>query len=306
MILIKNIKVKEFDEDTRIDRWLKRQFTSLTQNFIEKNLRKGKITVNNKKIKANYKVIVDDIINIHEYLETKYYSLTKKINKKILPVLLLKKFKNSIIYQNSDFIIINKWNGITTQGSSKIEISIDDIIKKLSKHYNLVHRLDKDTSGLLIIAKNLKATKLFAKLFKEQMITKIYISLCQGVPKNMNSIVKLEIKNKIHDNVKTITKYSVIKKRNKISLNLFKPFTGKTHQIRVISKYLNCPIIGDRKYNSSHKYKLEKLKLNAYYLKFHFNGKKYEFKSILPTHFLNFMKKNNLYVKFDKYIYNFL
>ena len=78
--MIKNIKIKEFDEDTRIDRWLKRQFTSLTQNFIEKNLRKEKITVNNKKIKANYKVIVDDIINIHEYLETKYYSITKKIN----------------------------------------------------------------------------------------------------------------------------------------------------------------------------------------------------------------------------------
>ena len=85
MILIKNIKVKEFDEDTRIDRWLKRQFTSLTQNFIEKNLRKGKITVNNKKNKANYKVIVGDIVNIHGYSETKYYNLTKKISEKILP-----------------------------------------------------------------------------------------------------------------------------------------------------------------------------------------------------------------------------
>ena len=304
--MIKNIKVKIFDEDTRVDRWLKRQFTSLSQNFIEKNIRKEIITVNNKKIKANYKVIVGDIINIHGYLKTKYYSLTKKINKKILPVELLKDFKKSIIYQNSDFIIINKWTGILTQGASKIGISIDDIIKNLSKHYNLVHRLDKDTSGLLIIAKNLKATKLFGKLFKEQAINKIYVSLCQGIPKNLNSTVKLEIKNKINNSVKTITKYTVIKKRNKISLNLFKPLTGKTHQLRVVSKYLNCPIIGDRKYNISNKYKSEKLKLNSHYLKFYFNGHEYEFKSILPSHFLDFMKKNNLSINLDKHINNFL
>ena len=199
-------------------------------------------------------------------------------------------------------------NGLEFQHKvvSKIEISIDDIIKNLSKHYNLVHRLDKDTSGLLIIAKNLKATKLFAKLFKEQLINKIYVSLCQGIPKYLNSIVELEIKNKINNNVKTITKYAVIKKRNNISLNLFKPLTGKTHQLRVVSKYLNCPIIGDRKYNVNNKYKFEKLKLHAYYLKFYFNGQDYEFKSILPTHFLNFMKTNNLYIKLDKHINNFL
>jgi len=304
--LIKNIQVKKIDDDTRVDRWLKRQFSSLSQSFIEKNLRKGIITANNKKIKANYKVMIGDIVNIRGYLKTKYYNLPKKINKKILSVDLIKEFKKSIIYQNSDFIIINKWSGISTQGASKIEISIDDIIKNLSEHFKLVHRLDKDTSGLLIIAKTLKATKLFAKLFKEQIIDKIYVSLCQGMPKNLNSIVKLEIKNKVNINVKTITKHKVIKQRNGISLNLFKPLTGKTHQLRVVSQYLNCPIIGDRKYNINNKYKSEKLKLNACYLGFYFKGKEYEFKSILPPHFLDFMKKNNLYIKLDKHIDNFL
>ena len=126
------------------------------------------------------------------------------------------------------------------------------------------------------------------------------------MPRNLNSIVKLKIKNKINSNVKTITKYKVIKKRNKISLNLYKPFTGKTHQLRIVSKYLNCPIIGDKKYNVNNKYKFEKLKLHAYYIKFQFNDQDYEFKSILPNHFLNFMKKNNLYTKLDKYINDFL
>ena len=141
--MIKNIKVKRFDEDTRVDRWLKRQFTALSQNFIEKNLRKEIITVNSKKIKANYKTIVVDIVNIHDYSKTKYFNLNKKISEKYLPIEILKEFKRSIVYQNSHFIIINKWSGILTQGASKIGISIYDIIKKLSKHYNLVHRLDK-------------------------------------------------------------------------------------------------------------------------------------------------------------------
>ena len=123
--MIKNIKVKEFEEDIRIDRWLKKQFTSLSQNFIEKNLRKGLITVNNKKIKAKYKVFASDIINIHGYLETKYFSLPNKINRKIIPIELLKEFNKSIIYQNSDFIIINKWTGISTQEGSKNQISIE-------------------------------------------------------------------------------------------------------------------------------------------------------------------------------------
>ena len=118
--------------------------------------------------------------------------------------------------------------------------------------------------------------------------------------------MKLKIKNKINSNVKTITKYTVIKKRNKISLNLFKPFTGKTHQLRIVSKYLNCPIIGDKKYNVNNKYKFEKLKLHAHYLKFQFNDQDYEFKSILPSHFLSFMKKNNLYIKLDNHINDFL
>ena len=76
--MIKNIKVKRFEDDTRIDRWLKRQFTSLSQSFIEKNIRKGIIKVNSKKIKANYKIVVGDIVSISGYSETKYYNLTKK------------------------------------------------------------------------------------------------------------------------------------------------------------------------------------------------------------------------------------
>ena len=73
-------------------------------------------------------------------------------------------FKLSIVFENNDFLIIDKWSGIATQGGSKINISIDHIIKNISETYNLVHRLDRETSGLLIIAKNLECNKLFGKI----------------------------------------------------------------------------------------------------------------------------------------------
>ena len=306
--MIKNYKVVALDEDTRIDRWLKRYFSSLNQNFIEKNLRKGLIKINQHKVKANYKVTKNDIVNIFNYSKDGYRHTIKKILHKKIPKELISKFNQSVIYENNDFIVINKWTNVATQGVSKISISIDDIIKKISTKYNLVHRLDKETSGLLILAKNLLITKLFGQLFKEQKIKKIYVAVCQGVPKNLDSIVKLNIADKRNSSKSnhSITKYKVIKNKNKLSVILFSPLTGKTHQLRIVSKHLGCPIIGDIKYNKQKKYNLEKLKLNAYFLQFNINNKKYEFKSKLPNHFNEFLAHNKISTIIDNNLNYFL
>ena len=300
--MIKNFKVKEKDEETRIDRWLKRNFSSLNQNFIEKNLRKGLIKINRIKVKANYKVIKNDIVNIFNYSKENYHHIVKELIHNKIPIDINKKFDRSIIFENKDFIVINKWSDIATQGGSTKNISIDDIIKKISRNYNLVHRLDKETSGLLLIAKNLKITKIFGKLFKEQKIKKIYVAICQGVPKNLNSEVKLRIASKknLSKSSQSVTKYKVLKNKNKLSIIIFRPLTGKTHQLRIVSKHLNCPIIGDMKYSKQKKYNSEKLKLNAFFLQFIINSEKFEFKSELPNHFKEFLKKNKIELLLNK------
>ena len=294
--MIKNLKVQAKDEETRIDRWLKRNFSSLNQNFIEKNLRKGLIKINHNKVRANYKVIKNDIVNIFNYSKDNYRHIIKKLIHDKIPQNLKKKFDESIIFENKDFIVINKWNDIVTQGGNKKNISIDDIIKKISRSYNLVHRLDKETSGLLLIAKNLKITKIFGKLFKEQKIKKIYVAICQGVPKNLNSVVKLRIASKrnLSNSSQSVTKYKVLENKKKLSIILFRPLTGKTHQLRIVSKHLNCPIIGDMKYSKQKKYNSEELKLNSFFLQFAINNEKFEFKSELPNHFKEFLKKNKI------------
>ena len=294
--MIKNFKVKKKEEAIRLDKWLKKNFSSLKQSFIEKIIRKKNILVNKVKTISGYKLVFQDEITILNFDQEKYkhFSFIRKLH--IIPKKLQILFDTSIVFENNNFIILNKWTGIATQGGSKINISIDDIIKTISPYYNLVHRLDRETSGLLIIAKNLEYTKIFGYMFKNQEIEKNYLALCQGKPKNSESIVDLDIQDKKKDNLKHKTKtyYKVLNIKNNLSQILFIPKTGKTHQLRIVSKKLGCPIIGDAKYNIRQKFKNEKLKLNAHLLRFKIKSKIYEFSSILPTHFQNFIKKNHL------------
>ena len=296
--MIKNIKILN-NLNQRLDKYLKNKYTSLTQGFIEKNIRKKNILINNSITKANYIVKLNDelkILNFHEALYKNKIIFKKniKISKEIL-----NEFKRSIKFENNDFIVLDKWPQIATQGGSKINISIDHIIKNINSQYRLVHRLDKETSGLLLIAKNLSYANKLSYLFKQKEITKYYIALCEGNPKNNYSQVKLEIKNKKLKIENTLTNYKLLNKNKGISSILFNPQTGKTHQLRIVSKNLGCPIVGDQKYNINSKYSKEKLMLHAIALKFEVNTKKFEFISELPDHFLSFVKKNNLKISKD-------
>ena len=300
--MIKNIKILN-NLNLRLDKYLKNKYTSLTQGFIEKNIRKKNILINNSTTKANYLVKFNDDLKILNFHETLYKN--KIIFKKNIEVSkeILAEFKKSILFENNDFIVLNKWSQIATQGGSKIKTSIDHIIKNINSNYRLVHRLDKETSGLLLIAKNLNYAKKLSSLFKQKEITKFYIALCEGKPKNNHSQVKLEIKNKKLKIENTITNYKVVNKNKSISSILFNPQTGKTHQLRIVSKNLGCPIVGDNKYNIHSKYKKESLMLHAFALKFSINSKKFEYISKLPDHFLSFVKKNNIKISKDLKVY---
>ena len=152
--MIKKIKITEDFEDQRLDKFLKKIFSNLSQSFIEKNLRKKNILINDLTVKSKYSLKKNDLLIIKNYSEEMYSDHNPQKNKKNINKKYIKNFHDSILFENDNFIVIDKWCGISTQGGTNINISIDTIIKNISEHYNLVHRLDKDTSGLLIIAKN--------------------------------------------------------------------------------------------------------------------------------------------------------
>ena len=292
--MIKIFIIDDSSADQRIDRFLKRKFQKLSQSFIEKNLRKKNILLNKHLTKSNQIIKVDDKITIKNFSEETYQKFKKKKRTSNINKSHIADFKQSILYENDNFLIIDKWSGIAAQGGSNITISIDTIIKNISENYNLVHRLDKETSGLMIIAKNLQYTRLFGKLFKSQKLKKTYLAICEGVPKIKESYVDLDIISDINDKViQTKTFYKVLFYNNKTSLIKFVPKTGKKHQLRIVAKNLGCPIVGDQKYNLNQTKQSENLKLNAFKLEFDIDDSVFNITSALPKDFTDYLKLKN-------------
>ena len=209
-----------------------------------------------------------------------------------------------MIEDNNDFIVINKRSGISTQGGTKSKNNLIDIfsnssIFKDAKPYS-VHRLDKDTSGLMIIAKNYSSAKLLTSLFRLRKIHKTYLAICHGIFKNKRgeirgNLVKYEREKKITE--LAITNYNVINSNNLFSFVELNPITGRKHQLRKQLSFMGNPIVGDNKYNVIKKNKNEKkLMLHAYKTKFIINNKKFNFKAELPDYFNNYLNKKRLII----------
>ena len=298
--MIKILIIDDSSADQRIDRFLKRNFQNLSQSFIEKNLRKKNILLNKHLTKSNQIIKVNDKITIKNFSEEIYQKFDRKKSNLTINKSLITNFKKSILYENGNFLIIDKWSGIASQGGSNIVISIDTIIKNISENYNLVHRLDKETSGLMIIAKNLKYTRLFGKFFKSQKLKKTYLAICDGMPKLKESYVNLNIKNNSDKVIKTQTFYKILSYNNKTSLIKFEPQTGKKHQLRIVAKNLGCPIVGDIKYNLNSNKQKENLKLNAFMLEFDIEDDQFKITSSIPKDFTDYLKFKD--IKFNSKI----
>ena len=297
------IKIFDIDNTTseqRIDKFLKRKFINLSQSFIEKNIRKKNILLNNRVTKSNKIIKIGDKITIKNYTIETYQKFEKKKTILNIDKSILSKFEKSILYEDDSFLIIDKWSGIAAQGGSNITISIDTIIKNISPNFNLVHRLDKETSGLMIIAKDLKYTRFFGQLFKSQKIKKTYLAICDGAPKLRESYVNLSIdSNKRASVIQTQTFYKVLSYNQKTSLIKFEPKTGKKHQLRIVAKNLGCPIVGDLKYNVNENKQRENLKLNAFKLEFRIEKNEFNINSTLPKDFINFVNLKKLKYNFQ-------
>ncbi|MFL2820082.1 MAG: RluA family pseudouridine synthase [Alphaproteobacteria bacterium] len=278
--------------NVRLDKWIKIIYSAFRQNDIEIALRKKKIKVNEKKIKSNHRIQIDDQISISsEYRnlkKEKKYHFNRNSKKEI---------DEMIIYQDDELLILNKPPGIAVQGGTKIKKSIDTLLKSSFKSLKtrLVHRLDKDTSGILIIALNRQIADHMSYLFREKEITKNYWALNVGKIKIGKGTINKEIKKKNSKTYyKALTEYNnYMKINNNLNFIIFKPITGRNHQIRIHSKELGIPILGDKRYGNLED--SEKLHLHSRSVEFyHPNGNKMFFEAELPKHMREKWKKYDL------------
>ena len=256
----KSYIVDDTYEGIRLDKWIRNNLGNVPQGLIEKSLRTGKIKLNKKKTKSSTKLNFNDVINVYN-LDFKEKILHKTI--KFNPSEeIIKENEDLIIDDNENFIVVNKESGIAVQGGTKSKKNLIDIFSKSkifknSKPYS-VHRLDKDTSGVFIIAKNRETAKLFTSLFRLRKIHKTYLAICYGELKNEKGIfdqdlVRAEGKKRIIEKSKTI--YKVLDKNSNCTLLEMHPITGRKHQLRKQLSLIGHPVYGDSKYTFEKKLK---------------------------------------------------
>jgi len=298
----RSYKIKPIHATMRLDRWIKNNIGKYPQSLLEKSIRKGKIKLNKKKTNSSYKLKIGDEVSFYNF---NYEFKNIKINKYTPSKKNLDENEKSLIDDNDEFIVINKKAGVSVQGGTKSKNNLIDIFSnsnlfKDTKPYS-VHRLDKETSGVMIIAKNYNSAKLLTSLFRLRKVHKTYLAICHGVFKNKKgeirgNLVKYEKEKKISE--LAITNYNVISSNNFFSFVELKPITGRKHQLRKQLSFMGNPIVGDVKYNiiKSKNKDQKKLMLHSYKIKFLINNKKFNFKAKLPDYFNDYLNRKRLII----------
>ena len=297
----KIFSVKNDFVNTRLDRWFRRNVCEVPQSLIEKNIRKGKIKVNNKKKRSSYKLQKDDKILVfnlsftakkNQKIKTKYKATKKELSSS----------SSMFIENNENFAVINKPAGIAVQSGTKSRRNILDILRNTREFEGAspysVHRIDKETTGALVVAKNRKYAQLFTSLFRIRKIHKTYLGIAVGeLQKSKGTFIDDLFHYEGDKKVKTkaITHFTLLDSNNNYSLLKLNPETGRKHQLRKQLLIRGYPILGDSKYRMTpNPVKKNTLMLHAYKINFSINGIRYNFIAEPPSSFKNILKEKYL------------
>lgn len=295
------VKIKPEDDGIRLNRWFLKEYPSLTLGRLQKLLRTKQIKVDGKKAEANTRLSAGQELRLPPLDNEKAIKNPDVVSKSDTDFI-----QSMIIFKDDNIIVLNKPSGLAVQGGTNTDRHIDGMLEALkfenSEKPKLVHRIDKDTSGILVLARNRRYAELLTKAFREHMLQKTYLVLAIGNLKNPEGEIKIAL-DKVGEKMepsdegkKAVTRFKVLDTAGeKFTLLTAEPLTGRTHQIRAHMECAGCPILGDNKYFGQSRKRFpelsSKLHLHAYKIDLSpVYNKKLVVKAPLPDYFKNDIK----------------
>ena len=259
------------DAGKRVDRWFKDHYPHVPFGRLQKSMRTGEIRLNGKRVKGNERIDTGDEIRVPPFPPADGSAPASKPKRPSLSPDLVAEVRSWILYQDDDLIVLNKPPGLATQGGSgqgnkHLDAYLDAFDRVDGIRAKLVHRLDKDTSGAILIARTTKSAGFLAKAFQSRTADKRYLAVSVGVPDPKSGEVRLKMEKAPgatgekmivdDENGKpSRTLFSVVDHAGKTTaLVALKPLTGRTHQLRLHLSTIGCPIVGDGKYGGQEAY----------------------------------------------------
>ncbi len=271
---VARIKVRPEDDGIRLNRWFLKYYPNLPLARLQKLLRTKQIKVDGKKAESALKLASGQELRIPPMDDKPAEKSNQAVSRKDEELI-----KSLVIYKDENIIVLNKPSGLAVQGGTNTLHHVDGMLEALKfekeEAPKLVHRIDKETSGILVLARDRKNAEILTRAFKERDLDKTYLALVRGCPKKLSGEVKANLlkvgeKMKVdNEGKKALTEYRVVDMvGNKFALVEAKPMTGRTHQIRAHLEYLGTPIVGDDKYFGAKRERIgvlkDKLYLHAY------------------------------------------
>ncbi|GHF24609.1 pseudouridine synthase [Kordiimonas sediminis] len=302
---VQNLTVQPDDDGTRLDRWFKRHFPDVSFGRLQKAMRKGEVRLDGKRVKGKEHVATGQTIRIPplDSIAGAAPKAEKPVRKRLSDAE-VQEVRNWVLHIDDDVIVLNKPAGLPTQGGTGQSRHLDGLLDALRydapQRPKLVHRLDKDTSGALLLARNSQAAAKLAKGFASKDTQKTYWAIVKGVPQQQDGRISMLMeKAPIKGNErmiasdtgkKSVTDFSVVERMGHEAAWLaLQPLTGRTHQLRLHCAEMGTPIVGDGKYGGAEAYLSgaisKKLHLHSYRVQFpHPAGGICDVSAPLPPH----------------------
>lgn len=306
---VAKITVVADENDMRMDRWFKEHYPDVTFGMLQKLLRKGHIRLDGKRAKSNTRIATDQIVRVPPLnLETRIYDKKPQTELHQDDIYYM---QNMVLHMDDELIVLNKPSGLAVQGGTNTKRHIDGMLDALkfdlTEKPKLVHRLDRDTSGLLLIARTRVAAQKLTKAFQTKTTEKYYWAVVKSAPKHKEGKINMPLlkqgtkgHEKVvvapdHDDAKSaITLYATVASVPALaSFVVLRPITGRTHQLRVHMAEMGNVIIGDGKYGGTESHiggeVSRKLHLHARHIKIPHpsNGEPFEITAPISGHIKN-------------------